>query len=212
MTSQPPRRASKTAMIAAVKAWDVAEVERIADARPELVGFSDKRGRTPLHLCCAVAPPERKRRTDPHGIETADLLLARGADLHAVERIPDGDAVFPATPLWYAVARGANLPLVRHLLRLGANADHCLWAVVWRDDAAMCRALLAARPQIDLVFDGETPVFYAARLKRLKTLALLLEAGADCTIPGPDGVSIVEIAKRRKLPAAVIARLDAAAG
>ena len=169
----------------------------------------DRRGRTPLHLACG-ARPANPSAGDPYGVATVDALLAHGAALEAVEAIPDGSAAFPATPLWYAVARGDNLPLVEHLLRLGAKADHCMWAVVWRDDAEMCRALLAVKPRLDLVFDGETPLFYAARLRRLTTLELLLDAGADCAFVGPGGVTVVEIATRRRLPWPVVERLTAA--
>ncbi len=197
---------SKTAMITAVKAWNAAAVERIAAANPNLVTATDKRGRTPLHLACAVRPSEG-RMSDRYGIATADVLLSRGAKLEAVESIPDDGEVFHATPLWYAVARGVNLPLVKHLLRLGARADYCLWAVVWRDDAEMCKALLSSKPKLDLVFSGETPLFYAARLRRLRTLKLLLDAGADCSIKGPAGEAVAEIARRRRLPAPVVERL-----
>ena len=58
----------------------------------------------------------------------------------------EGD--FRATPLWYAVARGENLPLVRFLLARGADASTSLWAAVWRDDGEMCRELLKSKPRL----------------------------------------------------------------
>jgi ankyrin repeat protein len=122
----------------------------------------------------------------------------------------DDEGEFRATPLWYAVARGKNPELVRFLLARGADASPCLWAVVWRDDAALCRELLAARPQLNLRGHGETPLFYAARLRRLKTLALLLAAGADPTIPDWRGRDAVAIARARRLPAEIVARLESA--
>ena len=99
---------------------------------------------------------------------------------------------------------------MRALLRRGADASPALWAVVWRDDAATCRALLAARPRLDGVAEGETPIFYAARLRRLKTLALLIDAGADPSIPDARGRDAVAIAKARRLPATLVERLAAA--
>ena len=50
---------------------------------------------------------------------------------------------------------------------------------MWRDDDVMCRAFLKTRPRLNLRAHGETPIFYAARLQRLKTLKLLIAAGAD---------------------------------
>jgi uncharacterized protein len=105
------------------------------------------------------------------------------------------------------VARGENLPLVRFLLRRGADPSYSLWAAVWRDDAVMCRALLEAKPRLDLRAHGEPPLFYAARLKRLQTLDLLIAAGADPSIADDAGRDAVEIARLRRLPAEIIARL-----
>lgn len=117
----------------------------------------------------------------------------------------EGD--FRATPLWYAVARGENLPLVRFLLKRGADASWSLWAAVWRDDDAMLRDLLKTGPRLDLKADGETALFYAARLQRLKTLDLLIAAGADASIADDRGRDALSIARDRRLPKPFIDRL-----
>jgi ankyrin repeat protein len=83
---------------------------------------------------------------------------------------------------------------------------------VFQDDAVACRELLKARPRLNLRAHGETPVFYAARLQRLKTLELLIAAGADPTIPDPRGRDAIAIARARRLPKDVIARLEALKG
>jgi ankyrin repeat protein len=114
---------------------------------------------------------------------------------------------FRATPVWFAVARGENLPLVRFLLKRGADASYCLWAAVWRDDAVLCRALLQAKPRLDLRAHGETPIFYAARLQRLRTLELLVAAGADPAVKDRRGRDAVDIAGARRLPKEIIGRL-----
>lgn len=54
---------------------------------------------------------------------------------------------------------------------------------------------------------GETPLFYAARLKRLKTLELLLGAGADPAIADDRGRDALAIAQARRLPKGMIDRL-----
>lgn len=117
----------------------------------------------------------------------------------------EGD--FRATPLWYAVARGENLPLVRFLLKRGADASYSLWAAVWRDDDVVCRELLNSKPRLDLRAHGETPIFYAARLKRLKTLSLLIDAGANPTITDNEDRDALEIARARRLPTQLVDRL-----
>lgn len=196
-------------MFEAAASWNATEVARLAAADRALVTATDPRGRTPLHLACAVDLGGSNKDARA-AIATVDALLKAGADLETVNPIKDGDDVFPATPLWYAVARGVNLPLVKHLLKRGARADQCLWAVVWRDDAEMLKALLASRPKLNLVAEGETPIFYAARLQRLRTLDLLLKAGADPGVRCLKGDNAVEIAKKRRLPEPFIARLEQA--
>ena len=135
------------------------------------------------------------------------VLLEAGADPEAEAPMNEDEGDFRATPLWCAVARGENLPLARFLLQRGADASYSLWAAVWRDDATLCRALLQSKPRLNLRAHGETPIFYAARLKRLKTLDLLIDAGADPTIADEKGRDALDIAQARRLPRAVIARL-----
>ena len=202
-------RPSKTALFAAATAWDAGAVAAILKSAPELVAASDPKGRRALHLACAV-PPGGKGLGERNGIKTVTALLARGADLEAAVPMDEDEGDFRATPLWYAVARGENFPLVKFLLKRGADASYSLWAAVWRDDAALCRALLKTKPRLDLVAHGETPLFYAARLQRLKVLPLLIAAGADPRIRDPRGRDAVEIARARRLPKALIERLETA--
>jgi hypothetical protein len=66
-------------------------------------------------------------------MRTVSTLLRLGADLN--DYVPLEEGRFKATPIWYAVAHGDNLPLVKMLLKRGARADNCLYAVVWNDNA-----------------------------------------------------------------------------
>jgi len=201
-------RASKTALFAAAKRWDAAAMQAILAAEPTLIQATDPKGRMALHLACAVKP-ESPGLGEPRGIATVTTLLDAGTDLEAVVPLDDDEGDFRATPLWYAVARGENFPLVQFLLGRGADSSYSLWAAVWRDDPELCRALLAAKPRLDLRARGETPIFYAARLQRLKALDLLIAAGADPLIPDPQGRSAIDIARLRRLPTSFIERLTA---
>src|SRR5262249_44725239 len=136
-------RPSKSALFAAVKVWDFKTAATLLRAAPELVRATDPKGRAALHIACAA---KAKSKSDPNGLKTVSGLLKAGADLEAVVPMDEDEGDFRANPLWYAVARGENLPLVRFLLKRGADASYSLWAVVWRDDAMLCRALLSARP------------------------------------------------------------------
>jgi ankyrin repeat protein len=201
------RRSSKSSLFAAAKGWDAAAVKAILGASPDLMSASDPRGRLALHLACAIKPGGLALG-EPHGINTVSVLLDAGADLESIVPMPEEEGGFRATTLWYAVARGENLPLVRFLLQRGADASYSLWAAVWRDDAALCRELLQAKPRLNLIAEGETPIFYAARLKRLRTLDLLIEAGANPAIPDPHGRDALDIARTRRLPLHFLERLS----
>jgi ankyrin repeat protein len=200
------RAPSKTALFDAATRWDAAAVKSILKAAPGLITATDPRGRMALHLACAVTPGG-KGLGEPNGIKTVTALLAAGAPLEAAVPMDEDEGDFRANPLWYAVSRGRNLALAKFLLKRGADAAHSLWSVVWRDDDVMCRELLKAKPRLNLRAHGETPIFYAARLQRLKTLRLLIDAGADPSIPDPKGRDAVEIARARRLPKELIARL-----
>lgn len=197
---------SRTALFEAAKRWDAAAVTALLKAAPALVTATDPKGRMAIHIACAVPPgPKLGER---NGIATVTALLKAGADLEAEVPMAAEEGDFRATPVWYALARGENFPLVQFLLKRGADASYSLWAAVWRDDARLMQALLAAKPRLNLVAHHETPIFYAARLQRLKTLDLLIKAGADPSIKDDRGRDALDIAKARRLPKDVIARLE----
>jgi ankyrin repeat protein len=198
---------SRTALFSASRMWDWPTVAALLVAAPELVAASDPQGHTALHRACAVKPGSSPQLVEPNGVKTITTLLEAGADLEQAVPMDEDEGDFRATPLWYAVARGENLPLVEFLLRRGANASYSLWAAVWRDDDDVCRALLQSKPELNLRAHGETPIFYAARLQRLATLALLIDAGADPSIPDSVGRDSVAIARERKLPEEIIERM-----
>ena len=61
---------------------------------------------------------------------TIHAFLDRGTPFDIVHPIIEDDAVFPATPLWYAVAHGDNAAMARLLLDLGARPDRSLFTAV----------------------------------------------------------------------------------
>jgi uncharacterized protein len=158
-------------------------------------------------VACGVKPGGQTAG-DPNGLRTLAALLKAGARLEAEALTNEDEGDHRSTPLWFAAARGENLPLARFLLKLGADPSYSLWAVVWRDDDAFCRELLKNKPRLNLRAHGETPIFYTARLKRLKTLELLIKAGADPTVVDDKGRDAIDIARARRLPRALMDRLE----
>ena len=217
-------------MHALVTAFRWREVESGLAGSPELLGFRDDRGRSWLHLCCGANPKKRRlRATD--GVKTATVLLAAGLDL---DREAFREGTWKATPLWYAIARGENLPLARFLLERGADPNHCLWAAAHHDDPAAIELLVASGAEIDPVAEDETPFLHAVRWSRFRAAEALLRLGADVNsqdgrgmtalhymlkkgseerhvrmviehgargdLPNGEGVTAVELMKRKRVP------------
>jgi hypothetical protein len=162
-------------MLALVRDLRWKEVGAALAAQPGLVGFRDARGRNWLHLCCGVNPKQRGLGAAA-AVRTAGVLLDAGLDIDQ-EAFHEGS--WKATPLWYAVARGENLPLVRYLLGRGADPNHCLWAAAFRDDVAAIELLVRSGAEIDPVAEGDTPFLHAVRWSRFRAARALLEHGAD---------------------------------
>ena len=131
---------SKTALFAAAKNWDSSVVRQLLAESPDLLHARDAKGRTALHLCAGAPAPSNGARV-PASIATDRELLKAGADINTVHEIPDDKEIFPATPLWYALARGRNTQLARFFLKAGANPDNCLWTVIWSKEPDLVRLL-----------------------------------------------------------------------
>ena len=198
---------SKTALFKAATAWDAPTLAALLKAAPDLASATDPRGRTALHLACTIKTGG-SGPGEVDGTKTAAAALKGGCDLDAIA-FTEGE--WKANAVWFAAARGENLALVKFLLKRGGNPDYSTWACVFRDRADILAALLAAKPRLDWAVEGETPIFSAARLQRLKTLDLLIKAGANPNLKDVKGCTGVAIAKARKLPKDYIARLEALA-
>jgi ankyrin repeat protein len=197
---------SKTALFNAAKGWDAAAVAALLEQTPPLIAARDGSGRSALHVC-ARRQWDGKPATARAAIATARALIKAGEDVNVIHPIPDDGEVFPATPLWCAVAWGRNPPLVKALLKEGANPDHCLAAVVWANDVPLARVLLKAGSNTGLCFGGETPLHYAARLAREPVLLELVRAGADIHVKDSKGRTPLDYARKKRLSPKVRAAL-----
>jgi len=183
---------SKTRMLALVKAFDAAAVERALAETPALLSLRDERGRTWLHLACATPP--KSEAEIAASIRTADVLLAAGLGLD--------DAAFTegewrATPLWCAIGRGRNLALARHLLELGCDPEHCLWAAQFARNVEAIRLLVGHGAKVDPVHEGVTPFVEAVRWGHFEEAEVFLELGADVDARGEDGLTALQSMLRK---------------
>lgn len=173
-TAAPPR-ASKTRLIEAVRALDLESVRDQLDAKPSLLGVTDRQGRNLLHLACGASCADLDL-TEAHAARVVNGLLDRGIEIDA----PYGRD--KCTALFEAVARARNPTLVRLLIARGANVASApgggLFAAGWWDDVENLEILLDHGARIDVVV-GVTPFLASWMWRRFKAAKALALRGAN---------------------------------
>ncbi len=197
---------SKTRMLALVKAFDAdAAALALADS-PDLLGVRDERGRGLLHICCASQP--KSPAEVEASIRTAEVLIAAGLDI--------SDAAFTeeawrATPLWYAVGRGHNLALAEHLLKLGCDREHSLWAASFTRNHDAVRMLVRYGAKVDADHEEGTPFIAAVKWSRFTEAELFLELGANPNAKDRAGLTALHLMLKKNSDLAAL-RMVAAHG
>jgi uncharacterized protein len=202
MAKTKPRAVSRTSLVERVRAHDWAEVERGIGAAPALLQWRDERGRGLLHLCC-MAPPKSAAEVEA-SIKTADVLIGAGLDISAAAFTEDNGR-WRATPLWCAIGRGRNLALAEHLLKLGCDREHCLWAAVFRRDPDAIRLLVSYGAKVDAEHEEGTPFIGAVQVSHFEEAEVLLELGANPDVKDNDGTTTLHMMLKKGSPPAAIA-------
>jgi ankyrin repeat protein len=128
---------------------------------------------------------------DEASIRTVDVLLALG---FGIDDPAFTEGVWRATPLWHVISRGRNLKLAEHLLKLGADPDHCLFAAVWNEDCEAIRLLLKFGADIEEGADrGDTPLLGAVAWSKFGPAEELLKAGADPNFRNAKGATALHM-------------------
>jgi hypothetical protein len=189
---------SRTALIDAVKAFDLDAVKRNLAADSSLAQWRSPQGFNLLQFCCS-----RCTEGDPAGaagqLRLAKWLVAQGFDplvIHTTKPGEDGEEE-PAdlSLVFFAVARAQSNALARYFLKLGA-APGALFAAAWWGNHEIARDLVAHGEDINRSVGG-TPLHMAIGVldrgtagkpdlaqRRLRTVKTLLELGANPNIPG----------------------------
>jgi uncharacterized protein len=176
---------SKTRLFNAIKSLDAEAVSALLDAQPELAKVKDERRRNALHFLCGLPASDK---TGARSLALARLLLDRGFDVNEPAFVEGGGA-FKATPLWFALSRGRNLPLAKLLLKRGSTPEYCLWTAGFHDDVAAIDLLVKAGARLDPVAEDETPFLGAIKWSRFKAAERLLHHGANVNFQNSKGTT-----------------------
>jgi uncharacterized protein len=182
---------SKTRLFQAIKALDVDAVAALLEATPELIRVTDDRRRNPLHFLCSL-PADPK--TSSRSLALARRLLDAGLDVNAPAFV---EGVFQATPLWYAISRGSNLPLARFLLKHGSTPENSLWAAAFAENLPAIDLLVKSGASLDPVTEDETPFLSAIKWSRFTAAERLLRHGASVNFQNSKGVTALHMVLKK---------------
>lgn len=182
---------SKTRLFQSIKVLDVEAVSSLLAARPALLRVVDERRRNPLHFLCGLpAGP----RTGARSLALARRLLDAGLDVNAAAFTEDA---FQATPLWYAIARGQNLPLARLLLERGSTPEHCLWAAAFAQNVEAIDLLVRSGASLDPVTEDDTPFLFAIKWSRFVGAERMLRHGANVNFQNRKGLTALHLVLKK---------------
>ena len=189
---------SKTALIDAVKAFDLDAVKRNLAKDSSLAKWRSPQGFNLLQFCCS-----RCTDGDPAGaasqLRLAKWLVGQGFDplvIYTTKPGEDGEED-PAdlSLVFFAVARAQNNALARYFLGLGA-APGAMFAAAWWGNHEIARDLVAHGEDVNRLVGG-TPLHMAIGVldrgtagkpdlaqRRLRMVKTLLDLGANPNIPG----------------------------
>ncbi|SEL53504.1 ankyrin repeat domain-containing protein [Parapedobacter koreensis] len=193
--------------IKAIKRLDFGTVEALLHKEPKWISWAEDSGKNALHYLCGVAIGNDKQLA-ADSLRLLKLLLDSGMDYNSIHQIADPNCdFFPATPLWYAYAKGRNETLYRYLLEQKASPENCLWAIIWNDDVEAAELFKKHGAKISDSSGVDTFVPGAFHWRRFRIAKWLLENGADVHAIDPEGNTALHIAVNRKFKLEHIALL-----
>jgi uncharacterized protein len=182
---------SKTGLFRSIKALDVEAVASLLEARPALIRVTDDRRRNPLHFLCSL-PTDQK--TGTRSLALARRLLDAGLDINAPAFV---EGAFQATPLWYAISRGGNLPLARFLLTHGSSPENCLWSAAFAENLQAIDLLVRSGARLDPVTEDETPFLGAIKWSRFVGAERMLRHGANVNFQNSKGLTALHLVLKK---------------
>jgi ankyrin repeat protein len=169
---------SKARIIESVQNLDLETTRELLKANPSLLKVTNRQGRNLLHLACS-ASCRKLKLPEANAARMVNFLLDRGLDIEE-EGLSGRD---PCKPIWFAVAFGRNLTVVKLLIKRGATPTG-LYAAGWWEDTKILAALIRAGAPIDVVV-GVTPFLACWCWRRFEAAKFLALKGADVNYQDP---------------------------
>lgn len=174
---------SKTRLLEAVQKLDLATTKALLKTKPDLLNVWNRQGRNILHLACS-ANVKKLGVPETAAARLVNFLLDQGMEIEQ----PGLSGRDPCTPLWFAVAFGRNLTVVKLLIKRGARPERApgggLFAAGWWEDLKILDALLMNGAQID-VGEGGTPFMACWMWRRFEAAKFLAMKGANVNFIDP---------------------------
>ncbi len=202
---------SKTALIDALKGFDIPRVRTILEDHPELKELRLDHEFNLLQFCCSRSTVGDSAAASRQ-LRLAQWLVDNGFDprvIHTTKPGEDGEEEAAQVSLvFFAVARAQNDRLARFFLNQGAEPS-ALFAAAWWGNANILSDLVAHGADLNEVV-GATPLYMAVAVldrgiqgkpdlarRRLKTLHEMLRLGANPNIPALDGTTALHLALKK---------------
>lgn len=174
---------SKTRLIEAVRELDLDTTKKILSAKPSLLTVKNRQGRNLLHLACG-ASCIKLGVPETAAARMVNYLLDLGMDIEE----QGGSGRDLCSPLWFAVAIGRNITVVKLLLKRGASPTLApgggLFAAGWWEDTDILDVLLKAGADIDIRV-GATPFLACWCWRRYEAAKFLARKGANVNFQDP---------------------------
>lgn len=202
---------SRTALLEAIRTFDLPRVREILRAEPARRDFRDDDGYNLLQLVSkrvTAGKPEQQRNQ----LKLAKWLVEDGFDPKALYWAPpegEDDKGGNVSLAWFAVAKAQNTALARFFLERGADPG-ALFAAAWWGNAEIIPDLVKRGAKVNEVA-GATPLHMAVDVvtrgtegkpklarERVRVLKELLRLGADPNIAAVDGTTPLHTALKKE--------------
>ena len=192
--------------IDAIKTLDFESLRQLLAKKPEWIQWQQEGGKNGLHFLCGV-PLANHVKKQKLSLEMLKFLLKKGMNMNSIHNIEEPDCFFPATPLWYAYAKGRNEKVYSFLLDRGANPENCMFAIAWNDDVKAAALFKKHGAQIEKLDGKDTPFLAAFLWRRFGVAEWFLRHGANPNVQDSKGNSALFYAVKRKYDLEKIALL-----